>query len=163
MKSSITETVVYLIYALFAWLNIELDLFFILICFMIFDTAVGVLKVLKIDRRSFNFKKLIWGLVSKLGLLIIPLLVALLFKGLEIESVESVGLSIGVVVIVKILIVAEFISSISNIYTFRTGIEVEDIDIFTMLFKFLRNGSLVILSKFTGIKIEDNLKSKDEK
>ena len=141
----------YLLYALFMFLEIDLDIFKVLIYFMAIDTVFGSLKVLVRSHKKFSFKILILGLISKLGLLIIPLVVALLIKGIGGDF------NLGVVLIIKILIVSEFLSSIGNIYTIKTGKEVKDIDIFTMLFKFLRCISIKILSKYlnTSIDIKD--------
>jgi phage-related holin len=123
---------------------------------MVIDTISGVLKTLKLDFKKFDFKKLLWGLISKLGILIVPLVVALLFKGIG----QDFGL--GVMMIVKILIVSEFISSIGNIYTVKTGVVVKDIDIFTMLFKFLRSSALKYVSRHTKIEDDEPKKENDE-
>ena len=68
----------------------------------------GIIKVLKINPKSFSFKVLLWGFISKMGILIIPLIVALLMKGIG----QDMGASFGVMLVIKILIVSEFISSI---------------------------------------------------
>lgn len=139
----------YLLYALFLYLNIDTDIFKVLLTFMVLDTIMGVLKVIRMNYREFSFSELLWGLVSKMGILIIPLLVALLAKGVGQD------LNIGVMLIVRILIVSEFISVISNVYTFKTKTEVKDIDIFTMLFKFLRNSAYELITKYTRIDPKD--------
>ncbi len=124
---------------------------------MALDTTVGVVKVIRIDYKSFSFSKLLWGLVSKLGILIIPLVVALLSKGVGQD------MTMGVMLIVKILIVSEFISTISNLYTIKTKVVVKDIDIFTMIFKFLRNSAYELLKKYTSLDPNDFHKSNKNK
>ncbi len=140
----------YLLYAMFIYLDIDIDAFKILFWFMLIDTIAGTLKALKMNYKEFSFKKLLWGLISKMGILIIPLIVALLFKAIGKDML------FGVELVVKILTVSEFISVISNIYTVKTGIAVKDIDIFTMLFKFLRQSSIGLLTKYTTIKIKED-------
>ena len=142
----------YLLYTLFMFLEIDSHVFKILMYFMILDTITGVIKAFKIDKKEFSFNVLVWGLVSKLGILVIPLLVALLLKGIG----KDMGGEFGVSLIMKILIVSEFISSISNLYTVKTGVAVKDIDIFTYLFKFLRCKALNLLKIYTKIEIKDD-------
>lgn len=130
-------------YTGFVFLEVDLSLFNILWVFMIIDTIVGLLKILKLDKSKFSMKILMWGMVSKMGLLLVPLIVALLLKGVGQE------MGFGIELILKILIVSEFISTIGNIYTIKTGKIVKDIDIFSMLFKFLRCRALQAISTFT--------------
>lgn len=151
----------YLLYAMFAYLHMEADPFLILILFMSIDTVSGILKTLKMDYKKFSFKLLLWGFTSKIGILIIPLLVALMFKGIGSGNGENIGF--GVVIVMKFLIVSEFISAISNIYTVKTGIEVKDVDVFTMLFKFVRREAYNIISRYTKIDFGNEQKKEDEK
>lgn len=151
-----------IIYTLFIFLDIDTSIFYILLIFMILDTISGVIKVLKIDKAKFSFKFLMWGLVSKIGLLIIPLIVALLFKAIGPQIAAEggaggakIGLDFGVDLIIKIIIVSEFLSTLGNIYTIKTGKIVKDIDIFSMLFKFLRCKGLVLLGRLTGQNLLD--------
>lgn len=132
------------IYTAFVFLDIDHGLFNILWVFMIIDTISGLFKVLKIDKSKFSMKVLMWGLVSKIGLLLVPLIVALLLKGVGQE------MGFGIELIIKILIVSEFISTMGNIYTIKTGKTVKDVDIFSMLFKFLRCKALKLISTWTG-------------
>lgn len=149
MLKDFTLEIKYLFYIVFLYLNIDVDVFNILVLFMALDTVSGVIKVMRLNYREFSFGALLWGLVSKMGILIIPLVVALLLKGIGQD------MAIGVMLIVKILIVAEFISIISNIYTIKTKVKVKDIDIFTMVFKFLRNGAYELLKKYTKLDPKD--------
>ena len=89
----------YMLYAVFVYLEIDMDVFKVLIAFLFFDTVTGVVKALKLDYKKFSFRLLMWGLVSKLGLLIFPLSVALLIKGVGSDF------GLGVDIILKILIV----------------------------------------------------------
>lgn len=156
MKEGLISELKYLLYAMFIYLNIDMDVFRVLIMFMVIDTVSGSIKAIRLDYKEFYIKRLMWGFVSKIGILIIPLVVALLLKGLGIKN----DIGFGVMLIVKILIVSEFISSIGNIYTIKTKIIVKDVDIFTMLFKFLRMNALRLLQKYT--KIELNIKEEED-
>lgn len=133
-----------ILYAAFCFLDIDMALFNILMIFMILDTISGLFKVLKLNKSDFSMKVLLWGLVSKFGLLIVPLVVALMLKAVGQE------MGFGVELIIKILIVSEFISTMGNIYTIKTGKIVKDIDIFSMLFRFVRCRALKLISNWTG-------------
>lgn len=152
-----------ILYTMFVFLEINTSVFSILVVFMVLDSVSGVAKILKIDKKQFSFKKLLWGVVSKIGLLIVPLVVALLFKGIgqpaPVEgeaAVSGLGMGFAVESIMKILIVSEFISFLGNIYTVKTNIEVKDIDIFSMLFKFVRCKALKILGGYMGTELIDS-------
>lgn len=147
MERELIGELKYLLYAGFVYLNIDMNVFFILIIFMGIDTVTGVIKTFRLNYRSFTFGILLWGIVSKLGILIIPLLVALLSKGIGQDMI------FGVTLIVKILIVSEFISSLGNCYTIKTKKIVKDIDIFTMLFNFIRSQAFGILKKYTKVDV----------
>ena len=54
-----TLEIKYLLYIMFLYLNIDIDVFKILILFMALDTTVGVVKVIRIDYKSFSFSKLL--------------------------------------------------------------------------------------------------------
>ena len=132
------------LYTMFMFLDIDQGLFNILLVLMVVDTITGLMKVLRIDKTKFSFKVLLWGLSSKIGLLIVPLVVALMLKGVG----EDMGF--GVSLIIRILMVSEFLSITGNIYTVKTGKPVKDIDVFSMLFRFLRCKALKLVSKYTG-------------
>lgn len=160
-----------LLYAIFIFLEINTGVFTILVVFMVLDSITGIGKILRIDVKLFSFMKLLWGLVSKFGLLIVPLLVALLFKGIGqpvavegVEGGESMGMGFTVDLIMRILIVSEFISLLGNIYTIKTKKIVKEIDIFSMLFKFLRCKALKILGGYMGKELLDSdcQKAKEE-
>lgn len=158
VREGIVSELKYLLYAMFVYLEIDMNAFKVLIVFMAVDTVSGILKTIKLDYKEFSFKRLMWGFVSKIGILIIPLVVALLFKGVGGHS----DMLIGVTIIIKILIVSEFISTISNIYTVKTGIIVKDVDVFTMIFKGLRRGAFKLLDKYTKLDLGQGKEKEDE-
>lgn len=141
----------YFLYGSFVYLDIDLDVYKVLMIFMLIDTFFGVLKVLKIDYIKFSVKMLIWGIVSKITLLLFPLLVALLGKSIG----DDLGL--GVDIVMRLLIVGEFISALSNIYTVKTGLVVKDIDVFSMTFKFIRAKAMGYIEKISDKKNSEDL------
>lgn len=149
--SGMISNLKYFLYGSFVYLDIDLDVYKVLMIFMLIDTFFGVLKVLKIDYTKFSVKMLIWGIASKITLLLFPLLVALLGKSIG----DDLGL--GVDIVMRLLIVGEFISSISNIYTVKTGIVVKDIDVFSMTFKFIRSKAMGYVEKISGKKNSEDL------
>lgn len=143
------------IYALFIYLNINVEVFNILIIFMCIDSFLGSIKSMRMGR-AFSFKKLIWGFCLKLCLLIIPLIVALLGKGLGHEF------EIGVDIVIKILIVSEAFSAFGNIYTIINKIEVQRIDVISILLIAIRKALKKVLNKFISI-VENSGDCKIEK
>jgi hypothetical protein len=142
IKDNMKEVVEFIkvgIYIIFAYLKIDMEIFSILMVFMLLDSIFGAIKSVRLGRK-FKFKILLWGFVTKIGFLIIPLLVALLGKGLNYD------LTISVQIVMKILIVAEAYSVFGNIYAAKNRKEVEELDIISMLLKSLRIGLKKILN-----------------
>jgi len=127
-------------YAFFAWLNIDMETFGILIILMTLDSFFGAIKAVRF-KKEFKFKTLIWGLCLKMCFLIIPLIVALLGKGVGGDFY------LGVDIVMKILIVSEGYSIFGNIYAAKNKKEVKSIDIISILLKSLRVGLKGILDK----------------
>lgn len=121
-------------YAVFVWLNIDLEVFTILVIFMSIDSFLGAIKAVRLGY-DFSFNRLLWGFLMKLCFLIIPLLVALLGKG-----VSNQDFSISVDVVMKILIVSEAYSVFGNIYAAKNKIEVKRLDAISLLLKAIRTG-----------------------
>lgn len=140
MKNLITDHINELktaIYLSFIYLNIDTDIVKILMLLMAFDTGSGVLKSWKLGKH-FEFKVLFFGLCSKLVILLIPMVVALVSKGVS----KSYDMSPVLDVVLKVLVVSEGLSTISNFYVFKTGKDVKNIDIVTMLLSALRKWML---------------------
>ena len=160
--TDLSEWVKLSFYALFAWLNIDVQVFTILIAFMCVDSVVGAIKSIRLGR-EFSFKKMLLGFSLKLCFLIIPLLVALLGKGL------GQNFEIGVDVVMKILIVSEAYSVFGNIYSAKNKVEVKRLDVISMLLKSIRIGlrqmldkSLAVLENAGNCKISDEDKNQNE-
>lgn len=144
-------------YALFVWLKIDLEVFSILMVFMSVDSVLGAVKAVRLGE-DFSFKKLLWGFCLKLCFLIIPLMVALLAKGMG-EDFE-----LGVDIVMKILIVSEAYSGFGNIYSIKNKVEVKRIDIISMLLKSMRIGLKKVLDKtLSTIENASDCKIKNDK
>ena len=130
------------LYGAFAYLDIPIEIFTILITFIGLDTFLGALSSVRMGNQ-FRFKLLLWGFCLKIGILILPLIVALLAKGLEYDFKFLVVLTI------KILTVAEFYSCAGNIYTIKNKKRVNKIDVISMM--------LISFRKFARKFIQSNL------
>lgn len=130
------------LYGAFAYLDIPIEIFTILITFIGLDTFLGALSSVRMGNQ-FRFKLLLWGFCLKIGILILPLIVALLAKGLEYDFKFLVVLTI------KILTVAEFYSCAGNIYTIKNKKRVNKIDVISMM--------LISFRKFARKFIQTNL------
>lgn len=120
------------LYGIFLYLNFNKELMGALVALMVIDTIAGAIKILIINYREFSFKRLILGWVSKIALFFIPFTIAILGKGLGYDLRMLVDIS------VKILLVSESISIVSNVLAMKTKKEVEDFDLITKFLKVLR-------------------------
>lgn len=130
-----------LIYAVFVYLGIKTGTVKILFYLMMIDSVLGILKALRLNYK-FSFKRLGWGMVSKLSLLFIPMILALIAKGLNLEF------SLFVVAAMNILIVNEGISCITNILSIKTKKQIENNDYVTMLLQSIRRLLTGLIQRF---------------
>jgi len=146
-----------LLYSFFVYIKIEAEPILILTVLMLLDTLFGIVKTFKIDNTQFKFKKLITGFLSKIVMLALPMVVALIGKGLGYELTIFVGITI------KLFIVSEGISIFSNAISIKTGKEVEDFDIITQALKAIREKLIKLASFFfSQLKDEDIKKDKNK-
>lgn len=137
-----------LLYAAFAYLQIEQEAVGILVTLICIDTVFGAIKAVRLGKK-FSFKVLLVGFILKLAILIIPLVVALLGK--------QVGYDYNIVIkiVMGILSASEAISILGNFYSARTRREVKKIDFISMLLISLRNSikniGLLFIQKLEGI------------
>ena len=129
-----------LIYSTFIYLNLDVDVVKVLIWLMFIDTLSGILKALILDKR-FDFKVLFFGICSKLLVLLIPMVLALVGKGIS----KTYDFVIVLECILKILVVSEGLSIITNFYVIKTKKEVKNIDVITLLLSTIRNLLLKII------------------
>jgi len=133
-------------YGIFAYLDIPVEIFNILVSFILFDTFFGVLKSLRL-KKKVSFKILIWGFCLKISILLIPLVIALLAKGLQLDFLVLITVTI------KILILSEFYSCIGNIYAIKNKKELNKFDVISVLLMSFRAMTKNYLQKAL-IKIE---------
>lgn len=122
-----------LAYSIFIFLNIDVDVVQILIWLMLIDTLSGILKVFVLNR-EFNFKILLFGMCTKLLVLLIPMVVALVGKGIS----KTYDFTIILDCILRVLVVAEGFSAITNFYIIKTRKDVKNIDAITLLLSAIR-------------------------
>lgn len=137
-----------IIYIAFAFLNIDMNTVKILSMLMAIDTTLGVIKSMYLKELRFTFKKLLWGLVSKSTVLLIPMLLALVSLGLGYNFKWVVEL------VLKILIVSEAISSITNILSIKEEKNIENTDYVSRLLHTIRDSLKNKMKNFIE-KIED--------
>lgn len=128
------------VYSFFAYLGIDTNVVEILFILMCVDTMLGGAKAVRLGQQ-FSFKKLLWGMVTKLSVLVIPMVIALVAKGLSFDFKWFV------LAILNILIVAEGFSAISNILSIKTKKHVENVDFISMMLKTIRKGLASVASK----------------
>ena len=113
-------------YGIFAYLDIPIEIFNVLITFILLDTCFGTLKAWRLGQ-NVRFKILLWGFCLKISILLLPLIIALLAKGMQMDFILLVEVTI------KILILSEFYSCIGNIYAIKNKKELNKIDIISLL------------------------------
>ena len=106
------------IYSFFAYLGIDANVVEILFILMCTDTLLGAGKAVRLGG-LFSFKRLLWGVVTKLSVLVIPMIIALVAKGLSFDFKWFV------LAVLNVLIVAEGFSAITNILSIRSKKHIE--------------------------------------
>jgi len=136
------------LYLLLAFLNIDVDLALVLMYLMVTDTILGTIKAIYIYKIKFSFKKLLWGIITKAVVLIIPMVLALVASAFDFNFKWMVDL------VIKIIIVSEGISSFTNILAMKERKNIENTDYVSKLLNSIR--------KFCINKIEKLLESIDD-
>lgn len=136
-----------MIYGAFLFLNIDTDVVKILLCLMLFDTVLGLAKSIRLNIRV-SLKILIFGVVTKALVLLIPMTLALMGKALKMGDFTPL-----VDVVLRVVVVAEGISIFTNFYSIRIRKPVENVDVITMLLSSIRKGLLRLVRSFL-VKIE---------
>lgn len=110
------------LYGAIAYVGLPVQPFFVLAILLALDFITGVLKsyVLGLGIRSY---KASIGMISKMVLILIPVVLALLMKGTGFEEYQAI-----VITSINVLILSEAYSTIANIYTITTREEIEEFD-----------------------------------
>lgn len=126
------NTFVILFSGVLAYLEISQEPFTLFALLLIIDYITGLAKA-KTLGHSITSNKMKYGLISKLSLIIVPLVVAMGAKALGADS--HYVLTSGM----YILILSEVYSIIGNIYSTRTREEFPEYDALAMIGKQIRN------------------------
>ena len=131
--------IVIFISSMLVYLDLEKEPMFFFAVLLVIDYITGLYKA-KILGHSSN--KMKYGCISKLLLLLIPIVLAIGAKsvGADMDKVLFVG--------INILIISEIYSIIGNIYSARTKEEFPEWDAVAMIGKMIRN----ILLRLSGDK-----------
>lgn len=123
---------------LFAYLDINTEAFFLFALLLLIDYVTGVWKASCLGH-SITSNKMKYGILSKLSLLLIPVVLAIGAKavGADFKAVLLVG--------INILVLSETYSIIGNIYSIRTKDELPEYDAVAMLGNKIR----AVLIKFS--------------
>lgn len=114
----------------------------VLLILMIADVFTGIARTWKIrGGQSIQSSVMTFGVVTKLLILLVPILIALAGKGIHMD------LSLLVVGTVNILILSEVYSNISNIQSFRIGKDIKEFDAVSLLLKQIRDVLLLMIEK----------------
>lgn len=135
----IWNSFVVLFSGILAYLEISQEPFTLFALLLVIDYITGLAKA-KTLGHSITSNKMNYGLISKLSLIIVPLVVAMGAKALGADS--HYVLTSGM----YILILSEVYSIIGNIYSARTKEEFPEYDALAMIGKQIRN----ILIKQSG-------------
>lgn len=114
------------------YLGLNGESFFLFSVLLIIDYMTGVAKAYRLGHRITS-NRMKYGVLSKLSLLLIPIVLAIGAKavGADFKTVLMVG--------INILVLSEIYSTIGNIYSIRTKDELPEYDVVAMLGKRIRN------------------------
>jgi len=128
-------------------LGLTYDAAFAFGCLMIMDVVTGIIASASCcGWRAITSRKLIFGVLSKLCLLFIPLAVALVSK------VNGNDLSFIVTSSISILALGEAYSIIGNVYTIKSGKRVPEFDALSIILSRVREFLITPLEKGRGDK-----------
>lgn len=140
------------LYGVFLFLGIKTGTVKVLFWLMVIDSCLGIVKALRLGY-GFSFQRLGWGIVLKLSLLLVPMTLALMAKGLNLDLTYFVLMSIN------ILIVSEGISIVTNIISAKTKKIIENNDYVTGLLMSVRRFLVILMQKFfDSVNSDDSLK-----
>lgn len=140
-------------YALFVYLGIETGIIEALFWLMVTDSVLGIAKSLRLGRK-FSFYRLAWGIVGKISLLVVPMILALIGKGVSFDF------HYFVVAVLNILVVSEGISCITNVLSIKKCEEVKNTDYVTTLLMAIKNGLGTIVKKLFAVVQSGNIQDK---
>lgn len=142
-----------LLYALFVYLGIKTGIVKVLFYLMLIDSVLGIIKALSLSEK-ISLRILALGMISKLSILVIPMILALMAKGLNLDF------NYFVVIVLDILIVNEGISCITNILSIKTKKKIENTDYITKMLEALRRSFMGIIQRLLAAIEKNNTNDK---
>jgi hypothetical protein len=142
MESSRINEIRIALYSIFIYLKIDLDFVNILLILMAGDTAFGLMKSARMGVR-FSFDTLIWGILIKCLILLIPMVLALTGKGLKLGDFTPI-----VNTLFRIFILSETFSILTSIYVIRAKKNIKSVDFVSMSILWVRQ---VLLNMATNL------------
>lgn len=127
------EKVKLMIYGIFAYLSLDVEVFCILAALMCLDSVIGAIKSIRLGY-DFKFTVLLWGISMKFIFLMIPVTLALMAKSLGYDFTVAVD------IVISILTVSEGYSILSNIYMAKNKVKIKRVDMISALLITLRSG-----------------------
>lgn len=118
--------------SLVQFLEIDAKKLSILVVLMCIDMLTGTFKAYR-TKENITSRRWIAGFLSKLVVLLVPFTIALMANGVDFDVKWFIGFSLS------IMVIAEAYSILGNIYTFKTGEAVTEIDAVSAIIKVLRN------------------------
>lgn len=149
------KEVTLLLYWVFSYLEINVDFIIALVILMISDTVVGIAKAIAF-KKKVTFRKLFSGIMTKVSVLLLPFLLALVAKNVA-PRYDFTSL---VDTVLDIMLVSEFISILSSTISIKTKKEVKNFDLITRLLKALRS-YLVRFANILLVKVNDEDKPEE--
>lgn len=147
---NVAMKLVLVIYAAFAYIDINMDVVKVLFCLMLIDTFSGSIKAIVLGHK-YKFKILLIGIVSKITILLIPITLGLMGKGMDYDFKWFINL------VIDLLIVSEGISIITNLIQIRTKKELDNFDFITKVLKAIRKGLIKLFNGFIkGVESGEN-------
>lgn len=131
------------IYGSFVFLDMNFDVVKVLGTLMALDTVLGVVKTIVLGKK-FSFKKLIFGIITKISVLVVPMVLALVAKGLSFDF------SFFVNAVLDLLVIAEAFSAVTNVISIKEKKELENSDFITNLLKRVRSGLSKLMQTLTN-------------
>lgn len=115
----------------FTWAGVNEETYTIFLVLLLIDYASGILKAKSLGHQITS-RKSKYGFVSKLSLLIIPIVLGLGGRAIDADFSLMIYWSMNV------LILSEVYSIIGNVYAIRTGDDLPEYDALQMIGKRLR-------------------------
>ena len=129
---AIIQGIKMLLYSMFAFLSIDLDIIDLLKWLVILDMTTGVIKTVRIKELKFSLHRFWSGLLAKCVLVLIPVTLALVLKAFVNDASNFVD---GVL---KLIILTEGISVFVNLMSIHKRKEIESQDYLYLIMKMIR-------------------------